>query len=134
MGKISSSLQHFNKELCLNLYTFQKVSPWHRFRAHKFNTFVTTSRRSHNIFFEDLLFFLYMLTTVASMLCSLTGLVQLYAPLGHTFFVEIFGIFHFKIWDIQISQILEYSIFHGISQNIPNFIWDIHRLGKSGIW
>ena len=61
-------------------------------------------------------------------------LVQLYAPLGHTFFVEIFGIFHFQIWDIQISQILEYSIFYGISRNIPKLIWDIHRLGKSGIW
>ena len=48
-------------------------------------------------------------------------------------FFEIFGIFHFQIWDIQISQILEYSIFHGISQNIPKLIWDIHRLGKSGI-
>ena len=52
---------------------------------------------------------------------------------GTLFFVEIFGIIHFENWDVQICQILEYSIFHGISQNIPNLIWDIHRLGKSGI-
>ena len=65
--------------------------------------------------------------------CRRNSWLNFTRPWDILFFVEIFGIFHFKIWDIQIGQILEYSIFHGISQNIPNFIWDIHSLGKSGI-